>query len=547
MECLIRSKSGSESPPTDGARPDGRARHSTVFPFPLRQLILTLWFTERLCFAMNITRSLSLCLLIRSACFAASQAPAPGRPPNLVFILTDNEGAWMLGCYGNPDIRTPAIDRLAAEGIRFTRALSSNPVCSPTRATFLTGLIPSQHGVHRYLGGEKPNAQMGPAAYDVIREFPSLPKILRDAGYACGLVGKWHLGANLTPQEGFSYWITMPTGHTTEFYDVPVIENGQVRREPKYLTDLWTEHGVRFIEQNKDRPFFLYLAYNGPYGLGGLLRNPARNRHAAYYADKLLLSFPRDTMHPWLVNNKEFLNNPTAIRRVAAETSGVDDGVGEIMATLKRLGLDENTLVVYAADQGWMGGHNGIWGMGDHTRPIGAFEQMMHIPLIFRQPGRIPAGKTSDILVCNYDFLPSVLAYLGLTDKTPTNSPGRDFSPVLTGRSIPWENVTLYEMENTRAIRAERWKYVARHPDGPFELYDMATDPGERVNLYGQPRQATVQRQMAARLDAFFAKYADPQYDLWHGGRSKAGTPASPVGRASPTAQLEGRASRPPS
>ena len=118
-------------------------------------------------------------------------------------------------------------------------------------------------------------------------------------------------------------------------------------------------------------------------------------------------------MHPWHFNNKEFLNNPTAIRRVAAETSGVDDGVGAVMATLQRLGLDDNTLVVYAGDQGWMGGQNGIWGMGDHTRPVGAHELMMHIPLIFRQPGRIAAGRTSDLIVSNYDFLPTVLAYLG--------------------------------------------------------------------------------------------------------------------------------------
>ncbi|MCX8038772.1 MAG: sulfatase-like hydrolase/transferase, partial [Candidatus Sumerlaeia bacterium] len=194
----------------------------------------------------------------------AAMAETAPRPINLLLILTDNQGAWTLGCYGNPDIRTPNIDRLAAEGVRFTRAFSCNAVCSPTRASLLTGLIPSQHGVHTYLtaGG----AQIGPKAYCTVAEFPTLPKILSRAGYTCGLVGKWHLGGNLTPQEGFSYWITMPHGHTTTFYDAEIIENGRVRREPEYLTDFWTRHAVRFLEQNRDRPFFLYLAYNGPYG-----------------------------------------------------------------------------------------------------------------------------------------------------------------------------------------------------------------------------------------------------------------------------------------
>lgn len=447
-------------------------------------------------------------------------------PTNLVFILTDNQGAWTLGCYGNPDIRTPHIDRLAAEGVRFTRAYSSNPVCSPTRATYLTGLIPSQHGVHSFLGQEKPNAQVGPEAYCTIREFASLPKILREAGYACGLSGKWHLGGNLTPQEGFTDWITMPAGSTAEFYDARVAEQGQIRVEPQYLTDLWTEHGVRFIEQNRERPFFLFLTYNGPYSLGKLLLNPARNRHAEYYADKPLLSFPRDAPHPWLFNNREYLNNPVSIRRVAAETSGVDDGVGQIMATLKRLGLDQNTLVVYAADQGLMAGQNGLWGMGDHTRPVGLFDLMMQVPLIYRQPGRIPAGQTRDPLVSNYDFLPTVLAHLGLAGRSPMQpkSPGRDYSRALSTEPFAdGHDALFYEMEGARAIRTAAWKYVARHPAGPFELYDLEADPGERFNLFGQPPQHDRQRELSTRLDAFFAEYADPQYDVWRGGRSKAG------------------------
>jgi arylsulfatase A-like enzyme len=236
-------------------------------------------------------------------------------------------------------------------------------------------------------------------------------------------------------------------------------------------------------------------------------------------------------MHPWQFANKNFHNTQTAMERTACEVSGVDDGVGDVMATLKRLGLDDNTLVVYAADQGWMGGQNGMWGMGDHFRPIAAHELMMQIPLIFRQPGKIQAGKTSDLLVSNYDFLPSVLAYLGLADKVPSQPklPGRDFSRVLTGKAIDWENVIYYEMETVRAIRDDDWKYVARHPNGPNELYEMKRDPQERVNLVGQAVNTAKQAEMARRLDEFFAKYADPQYDIWHGGRSKAKLHSQPA------------------
>jgi arylsulfatase A-like enzyme len=244
---------------------------------------------------VTFLRPAALAFLLLGACAAPPQA-RPERRPNVVFILTDNQGAWTLGCYGNRDIRTPAIDRLASEGVRFTRCFSSNAVCSPTRATFLTGLLPSQHGIHCYLNGDE--FQVGADARCLIREFRTLPKILVENGYACGLAGKWHLGGNLTPQEGFSSWITMPAGHTTTFTNAEVIEEGKVRKEPQYLTDLWTDRAVRFIQGNRTRPFFLYLAYNGPYGLGGSLLEPDRNRHAAYYADKELASFPRGPMKP---------------------------------------------------------------------------------------------------------------------------------------------------------------------------------------------------------------------------------------------------------
>ncbi len=181
-----------------------------------------------------------------SGCFAlllllGGDSALGANPPNVIFILTDNHGAWTLGCYGNKDIRTPNIDRLASEGMLFTRAMSSNPVCSPTRATYLTGLIPSQHGLHCFLDNKY---MVGPEAYYTLEEFQTLPRILHSEGYVCGLSGKWHLGANLTPQDGFSYWITMVRGSTRNFYDDMIIENGQIKKTPKYMTDRWTEHAV---------------------------------------------------------------------------------------------------------------------------------------------------------------------------------------------------------------------------------------------------------------------------------------------------------------
>lgn len=479
--------------------------------------------------ARRLVGSSAFLAYVLCLCAAASSA---AERPNLIFILTDNHGAWTLGCYGNPDIQTPHLDRMANEGMQFMRAMASNPVCSPTRATYLTGLIPSQHGVHSFLDNKY---MMGPQAYYSLREFETLPKILHAEEYVCGLSGKWHLGDNMNPQDGFSYWATMPRGSTSNFYTDPVILDGELHeRTPKYMTDLWTERGIDFIQQNKDgeKPFFLYLAYNGPYCLSPLLLRPAQNRWGEFYADKPLLSFPRDSVHPWQYSNLAYHNNIVSIRRVAAEVSAVDDGVGQIFDTLKQLGLDDNTIVVFAGDQGWMGGQNGFFGMGDHTRPMAAHDMMMHVPMLFWHPGGIARGQ-SNRMVSNYDFLPSLLDYMGMEDRIPDRPrlPGRSFAPTLRGEEQDWETQMVYEMESCRSIRTERWKYVERRsPAGPGELYDMSVDPMERFNLYGQTSHAEVQAKMAAELLAFFDKYADPQYDIWKGGGSKARRHHAPVG-----------------
>ncbi len=459
----------------------------------------------------------AIAVLLLSLC---ERADAPR--PNLVLILTDNHGPWTLGCYGNPDIRTPHIDRLAAGGTLFTRAFANNAVCSPTRATLLTGLMPSQHGVHTYLGAG--GAQVGPQAYNTLEEFDTLPSILVDAGYVAGLCGKWHLGDNLHPQEGFSYWVTKPHGHSAGFYDQEVIEDGRIRKEAAHLTDFWTDHALTFIAQNRERPFFLFLAYNGPYGLGAAMRERIDERHRAEYEEHPLPSFPRTEPQPWNYNYGRWIGDRQVARKYAAEVSAIDDGVGRVTEALARFGLTENTLVVFTADQGLAGGHAGYWGMGDHTRPLTGFDWTMTVPLIFHQPGRVQAGARVERMVSNYDLLSTLLSWLGQSGRLPAahRLPGRDFAPMLRGEVLAWEDVHFFEFENLRSVRTDRWKYIERIHQPPNELYDLAADPDEHHNLYGDPEQSETVVALRRRLHTFFDAHADAKWDLWHGGTSKA-------------------------
>lgn len=444
--------------------------------------------------------------------------------PNIVFIMTDNHSSWTLGCYGNREIRTPHIDQLAAEGLLFENAYCVNSVCSPSRATYFTGLIPSQHGVHCYLGGERPDAQMGPDAYSTIGEFANLPCLLSESGYTCGLSGKWHLGDSLHPQEGFSYWFTKPKGHTSTFYDAEAIWQEQVYTEPRYFTEAITAHALDFLgQQHSAHPFFLFVGYNGPYGLGEHMTQTHENRHTEYYADKELACFPREPIHPWLKQNRQIVNNEISIRGYAAAVSGVDDGVGEILAQLAQQGLAENTLVIFTSDQGLCAGHHGMWGMGDHARPLHAYEEAIRVPMIWRHPSHIKAGSAFGERTCNYDFFPSLLDYLNMQRPTQPELPGQSYAQALRGEPVNWDGTIFHEFENLRLIREERWKYIWRFPAGPDELYEMQTDPQERQNLAKEVEHAEIISQLRARIETFFDRYADPQYNLWRSGRSKAG------------------------
>lgn len=457
--------------------------------------------------------------------------------PNIVLIVSDNQSHSLLGTYGNNEIRTPNIDRLAAEGIQFDRAFSVNGVCSPTRATLMTGLLPSQTGVHVAL-----QTNVDVPDWSAIEEFRNLPQTLKEAAYNTALVGKYHLGAHDKPQLGFDFWVTFPGGHTTTFYDEVVIDNGDTYRNPGHLTDFWTTRAIDFIEQQSgEKPFFLLLTYNGPYMLPPTVTMEPKTRHADYYI-RNTPSFPQEPVHPFLENwasgrgpsglmVKEgttawtaigALNNKTAMVNTAAETSMVDDGVGKVLDALKSRGLDKDTLVIYTSDQGASYGHHGLWGNTSWSFPFAAYNINMQVPLIFRHPDRIPAGVRNEQMINQVDFMPTLLDYIGLGDVSIENSPGQSFAPMLSGTNIAWNDAVFFEFVTARSITTPKWKYIRRFPDSdPRELYDMAADPGEYNNLIDSADHADIIASLDRRLTEYFDRHADPKYDLWNGGTAK--------------------------
>ncbi|MGH2368870.1 MAG: sulfatase-like hydrolase/transferase [Chloroflexota bacterium] len=438
--------------------------------------------------------------------------------PNIVVILTDDQGPWAMGCTGNPEIRTPNLDRLAASGIRLDNLFCASPVCSPARASLLTGRIPSSHGVHDWIrdgnGGEQ-------KAVAYLAGLTAYTDILTAAGYRCGISGKWHLGDSPRPQKGFDFWYVHQKGGGP-YYNAPMIRDGRLINEPGYVTDRITDEALRYIDAcaagatSGERPFYLSVHYTAPH-------SPWINNHPPAivdsYEDCPFATCPQEPPHPWAIRtapNGVGQERREQLKGYFAAVAAMDANVGRILDRLEALGVREQTLIFFTSDNGFNCGHHGIWGKGNGTFPQNMYDTSVKVPGIISQPGHLPAGVVSDALVSHYDFVPTLLESAGLSHPEAATLPGQSLAPLLRGDAVTGARssvVVFDEYGPVRMVRTKEWKYVHRYPYGPHELYHLADDPDERANLVDDPARQAVREEMKARLDEWFVRYADPRRD----------------------------------
>ncbi|MFE0677810.1 sulfatase-like hydrolase/transferase [Streptomyces sp. NPDC058867] len=436
--------------------------------------------------------------------------------PNVLLILSDDQGPWAMGCAGNHEIHTPRLDALAASGILLSRFFCTSPVCSPARASLFTGQLPSQHGVHDWLSYH----HAGRTGVDFLADRTLFTDLLADAGYRLGLSGKWHLGANDRPRKGFVHWYAHESGGGP-YRGAPMYRDGNRTEEPDYLTDALAADAERFLtaEARRPEPFHLSLHFTAPH-------KPWKDQHPCRYTDLYqdcaFETCPQGPPHPWqpLDENGAPVGGESDTRQALigyfAATTAMDAAIGRVLDRLDTLGLTGSTLVIFTSDNGFNAGHHGIWGKGNGTFPQNMYDSSVLVPFIAAQPGRIPGGRASDTLLSQYDVLPTLVEHLGLDHRTDPRLPGRSFAGLLTDTddSSGHDRVVVYdEYGPVRMIRTQDWKYVHRYPHGPHELYDLTADPGEERNLADAPAVAATRADLAARLDEWFARYVDPALD----------------------------------
>lgn len=447
---------------------------------------------------------------------------------NLIFILTDDQGAWALG-RETPEIITPNLDKLSSEGVYFRNFFCASPVCSPARCSIVTGRLPSAHGVHDWLrGGNVTRAalpeDMRPAfrddtvAVDYLSGMPTCFDALRQAGYRMGFVGKWHMGDSMRPREGFDEWTVLLRGGC-EYMHPDVMADGRPQFLHEYVTDFFTERAVRFIDRHPSEPFSLHVHYTAPHTPWG--HEQHRRDILKMYDDCPFAYYPFRSLHPDQVGTCE-LGDTDERRRFLlkgyyAAITAVDEGVGKILDALRRNGLDKNTVVIFSGDNGMNLGQHGIWGKGNGTYPMNMYDTSVKVPFFVWGPGIVRSGATVDNLISHCDLLPTLREYLGQESPDPKEAklPGESFLDELTAGRGPVDRkiCILDEYGPVRMIRSRRYKLVHEGIRGGHQLYDLEKDPGEEFNLFSDPEYAGIRDELYRELNEAFRDYSVDRFD----------------------------------
>ena len=434
-------------------------------------------------------------------------------PPNIVVIMADDHAQWALGAYGLDEIDTPSIDWLAREGVRFENAMSPAPVCSAARASFYTGKMPSQHGVHDFLS-EQPEFDA-----DWLSEQTLLSERLQEAGYRVGLFGKWHATTDSRPrQRGFDHWLSydpLGAGWQNQYRHsgaVSFSENGDVFEHTGVQAHFLTAEAIRFIDDVRDAPFFVSLNFVEPHapfaGLPERLVSKYRPAAASIVSDgdsSSLSDRGPATRTPE--------DHAERLAQYLAAVNLIDEQVARVLDALHGRNLTDRTIVIYTSDHGLLMGQYGLYGKTNATNPPNFYEETVRIPLVVRGPG-IRAGQLRNELVDLLDLHTTILDFA--TGNTPRvdYGPGRSLRPLLMGeRNTEWRALQFAERGNARMVSDGRWKLVRYYrSDGSAndQWFDLAHPFGERVTVEG-PAVAARDR-IVRELEVFFRRFETPQH-----------------------------------
>lgn len=441
--------------------------------------------------------------------------------PNILFILTDDQGAWAMGNAGNPDADTPGMDRLAAEGAKFANFFVTTPVCSPSRAGLLTSRYGSEVGITDWISPRATDTRASEADLGLDPAFPTWVAALRDVGYHTGLVGKWHQGTRdqfLPVHFGYDHFYGFREGGAAVIN--PTLEHDGIIAEEKGLTsDLVTEKALDFLQDaaGKDAPFLLSLHF----------REPHSPWTPVAEADEVHLKGRQLTLPNPDVPNLDREKMEKSMREYLASTAGVDRNLRRVLDRLDETGMARNTIVIFTSDHGYNVGHHGILHKGNGAwltkggEPSGRRPNMwdtsLRVPVLVRWPGMVNPGSVVNECITNLDWFPTLLAMAGEKPKEGTLIHGRNFLPLLKGEAIPWDNDFYgeYAMHHgadadMRMYRTPEWKLMRdfRRP-GKDELYDLKNDPGETKNLIDDPAYAARREELSEKLNARHAAIAE--------------------------------------